>query len=138
MKAIMIILFLAMFQSICAPPLREVVICHPEEINPYIEIMHAVTTIESSNGVNLYNAKEQAFGWFGIRPIRLEDYNKRTGQNITHAQCYDYETGKMIFLFYASQVDYRDIKGICIAWNGVSKENRYYAKIKAVLSDYKN
>jgi hypothetical protein len=88
--------------------------------------------------VNLYNAKEQAVGWFGIRPIRLEDYNKRTGQNITHAQCYDYETGKMIFLFYASQVDYRDIKGICIAWNGASKENKYYAKIKSVLSDYKN
>jgi hypothetical protein len=113
----------------------EVVICQPEEINPYEAIIHAVTTIESSNGVNLYNAKEQAVGYFGIRPIRLEDYNKRTGQNITHAQCYDYETGKRIFLFYVSQVDYRDIKGICIAWNGKSKENRYYAKIQAVLND---
>jgi hypothetical protein len=134
---IIITLFSAYFASLTAPPLREAVIYQPEKINPYNEIIHAVTTIESSNGANLYNAKEQAVGWFGIRPIRLEDYNKRTGQNITHAQCYDYEIGRMIFLYYASQVDYRDIKGICIAWNGVSKENKYYAKIKAVLHDYK-
>jgi len=134
MKRIIIItLFLALFQAICAPPLREAVICQPEEINPYEAITHAVTTIESSNGVNLCNAKEQAVGYFGIRPIRLEDYNKRTGQNITHAQCYDYEIGKRIFLYYASQVDYRDIKGICIAWNGKSIYNKYFAKIKAVL-----
>jgi hypothetical protein len=135
---IIITLFLALFASLTAPPLRETVICHPKEINPYEAIIHAVTTVESSNGVNLYNAKELAVGYFGIRPIRLEDYNKRTGQNVTHAQCYDYEIGKRIFLFYASQVDYRDIKGICIAWNGVSKKNKYYAKIQAVLSDYKN
>jgi hypothetical protein len=129
----MIILFLALFEVISAPPLREVVICQPEQINPYSDIIRAVTTIESANGKYLYNAKENAIGWFGIRPIRLEDYNRRTGQNITHAQCYDYETGKRIFLYYASKIDYRDIKSICIAWNGKSKHNKYYAKIKAVL-----
>jgi len=133
MKVFMIILFLALFNTISGPPLREVVICQPEQINPYSDIIRAVTTIESANGKYLYNAKENAVGWFGIRLIRLDDYNRRTGQNITHAQCYDYETGRRIFLYYASKIDYRDIKGICIAWNGMSKHNKYYNKIKAVL-----
>ena len=129
-----ITLILSLFSVVLtAPSLNEVVICQPEEINPYSDIIRAVTTIESANGKYLYNAKENAVGWFGIRSVRLEDYNRRTGQNITHAQCYDYETGRKIFLYYASRVDYRDIKGICISWNGVSKYNRYYTKIKAVL-----
>jgi len=81
----------------------------------------------------MLNEKEQAVGYFGIRPIRLKDYNQRTGKSITLDQCYDYETGRMIFLFYASKYHPDDIKAICRDWNGNSKENKYYKKIMKVL-----
>lgn len=132
-KMITTILFTALFSSLTAPPYSCGYVIQGEAINPYIRIMNAVTTVESTNGKYLLNAKENAVGWFGIRPIRLNDYNKKTGKHITLDECYSFETGRMIFLYYASQYDYRDIKGICVSWNGVSKENKYYAKIRAEL-----
>lgn len=129
-----LILILSLFTALLkAPEFKTVAILVPEVVNPYTPIVSAVTFIESSNGNILLNEKEMAVGWFGIRPIRLKDYNDRTGKAITLDQCYDYETGKMIFLYYASQIDYRDIKAISICWNGRSKENKYYAKLKARL-----
>jgi hypothetical protein len=130
----MIILVFAMFfEILTAPPNKTLCIFEGERINPYIRILKAITDIESSNGVILLNKKENAVGWFGIRPIRLNDYNIKTGKHITLKQCYDYEIGKMICMYYISQVDYRDIKGVAVAWNGKSKENKYYQKLKNKL-----
>ena len=126
-------LFLLLTKSLFAPEYITLVIFEATPVNPYEPIIKAVVQIESANGKYLFNAKENAVGHFGIRPIRLDDYNKRTGQNIKLSDCYDYATGRRIFLHYASQIDYRDIKGICISWNGKSKENRYYNKIRAEM-----
>lgn len=127
------IMFLALFSQLTAPPAQSIVILQTEPVNPYEAITRAVTTIESGNGRYLLNEKEMAVGWFGIRPVRLNDYNVKTHSNITLNECYEYETGRMIFLWYVSQIDYRDIKAISICWNGRSKENKYYAKLKARL-----
>lgn len=105
----------------------------PEKIMPYESIIRAVTLIESGNGKYLLNEKEMAVGWFGIRSIRLDDYNLKAKDNITHQECYQYKVGRKIFLWYASQIDYRDIKAICINWNGKSIYNKYYTKVKAIL-----
>jgi hypothetical protein len=127
------ILILLISASLKAPSYPAIVIPAGEVINGYERIIRAVTTVESANGKYLLNEKEMAVGWFGIRPIRLLDYNQRTGKHITHEQCYEYETGRMIFLYYASQIHPSDIKAICINWNGVSKKNLYYQKIKSIL-----
>jgi hypothetical protein len=127
------LLLIMLMRSLPAPGYARLVIIEGEAVNPYRPIIEAVTEVESSKGKNLYNAKEEAVGWFGIRPIRLNDYNKRTGKNITLDQCYSYEVGEMIFLYYASQIDYRDIKAICISWNGISKRNLYYGKVKQAM-----
>jgi hypothetical protein len=116
-----------------APPAESIVILAPEAVNPYTPIVNAISTIESANGKYMLNEKEMAVGYFGIRPIRLNDYNKKTRKHITLDQCYDYETGKTILLYYISQVDYRDIKGIAIAWNGISTRNLYYGKLQKAL-----
>lgn len=132
-KLIISIVFLACFASLPAPGLKELPIARGEGINPYLRILNAIYDIESSKGVNLLNEKENAVGGFGIRLVRLQDYNKRTGSNLKHIDCYEYETSKKICLYYISQVDYCDIKAISIAWNGVSKRNLYYAKLKSRL-----
>lgn len=133
MKVILILISFCALLS--APPHKTIPILVSEAVNPYTPIVRAVTLVESSGGVNMINKKENAVGHFGIRPIRLLDYNIRTGKTITHEQCYDYEIGKIIFMYYASQYDYRDIKGICVGWNGVSKRNLYYQKIKKQLNN---
>lgn len=130
-----LIFILCLFSGVLkAPEYKTVPVLVSEAVNPYIPIVNAVSMVESSGGIHLLNEKENAVGYFGIRPIRLRDYNQRTGKSITHQQCYDYETGKMIFMYYASQYDYRDIKGICVGWNGVSKRNLYYLKVKKTLN----
>lgn len=133
MKTILTLILLCFSLSLSAPPDKRLVIFEGVVITPYEAIIRAVTTIESSNGVNLINKEEMAVGWFGIRPVRLQDYNERTGKSITLDQCYSYEVGEMIFLYYVSQIDYRDIKAICRNWNGNSEKNLYYKKILKVL-----
>ena len=131
--AILATILIIMNLPVLAPVNRMLYLERPEEINPYEAIIRAVTTVESGNGKFLLNETEMAVGWFGIRPVRLNDFNKKTGSHITLDECYGYETGRIIFLWYASQIDYRDIKAIAINWNGISKENKYYAKIQKVL-----
>lgn len=102
---------------------------------PFEAILKAVVEVESKNGIYLFNPKENAVGYFGIRPIKLKDYCEKTGKRITLEQCYDYEMGKEIFLFYASQFSPDNIKGICINWNGRSRHNKYYLRIQKILLD---
>lgn len=133
MVIITICILFTTFSPALAPAEKCLYLEQGQPINPYLPILRAVTTVESANGRFLFNEKENAVGWFGIRPVRLNDYNQKTGQNITLDQCYDFETGKTIFLWYVSQIDYRDIKAICRNWNGASKRNLYFQKVKAIL-----
>lgn len=132
-KMIIVICFISLFTSLAAPPAQSIVIIMPEAISPYTPVVNAISGIESSHGRFMLNVKEQATGYFGIRPIRLNDYNRKTGSHVTLNECNDYETGKRILLYYISQIDYRDIKAMAICWNGVSKRNLYYGKLKAAL-----
>ena len=134
MKRMKLILILSLFSALLkAPDIKTIPILVSEAVNPYTPIVNAVSFIESSDGMKLINKKENAVGWFGIRPNKLQDYNDRTGQNITHDQCYDYETGKKILLWYISQCDYRNVLGMSRAWNGKSTKNIYYSKIMKQL-----
>jgi hypothetical protein len=45
-----------------------------------------------------------------ITPIRLADYNKRTGNNYSHSDCFKWQVSREIFLYYANQI-------------GISKDN---------------
>ena len=134
MKKLLILLLLIPV-DLFAPKYGAVPILSREPVNPYEKIIKAVTIGESAEGKYLYNPAEEAIGWFQVRKIRLDDYNIRTGESITHEECYDYEVGRKIFLYYVSQIDYRDIKAIAINWNGVSERNLYYKKLKATLKE---
>jgi hypothetical protein len=115
-----------------APANHSLTVLRTEPINPFERILKAISDVESNNGTNLFNSKENAVGYFGIRPIRLLDYNLRTGKNITLDQCYDYETGKMIFLFFACKFNPNDYECIAKDWNK-SRTDKYWNKVKAKL-----
>lgn len=135
----MIILFLALFQTISGPPLYEVVICQPEEITPYEAIWKATCKVESGNNpfvIGDRNLKKKSYGIVQIRESRLKDYYKRTGIRYSVTDMFDVNKSKEVFMFYCSG---SDLEAISRRWNGgdrgMQKEstNKYYSKIKEVL-----
>ena len=98
------------------------------------KIIKAVIQVESLGNTKAYNLKEEAAGAFQIRPIRLRDYNQRTGSNYTLEDCYNYEISKKIFLFYAKRIGYPHYELIARKWNGSGKATiAYWGKVKTHL-----
>jgi len=55
----------------------------------YDKIIQAVVRVESRGNTLAYNLEEEATGAFQIRPIRLLDYNRKTGKNYKLEDCYN-------------------------------------------------
>jgi len=132
MKTIIILILICISLNAFAPATNTAVLVGNRAINPYEPVLRAISAVESKNGTYLFNSKENAVGWFGIRPIRLKDYNQRSGESITLDQCYDYETGRKIFMFFASKFNPDDYEGIAKDWNK-SKTDKYWNLVKAHL-----
>ena len=112
-----------------APSDEAIRIVKTEPIRPYETIINAIVEVESNGNVLAYNPKEGATGAFQIRQIRLDEYNKLSGENLKLSDCYDYETSKRIFLFYSCKFHPSDYKSIAIDWNK-SKTLKYWNKVK--------
>ncbi len=96
--------------------------------------MHAIGMVETSCDTLAYNPREKAVGCFQIRPIRVEDYNKRTGGNYSMRDVYNYRTSEKIFLFYASQIGPYNFERIARKWNGSGKNTiQYWQQVKKFL-----
>jgi hypothetical protein len=75
-----------------------------------------------------------AAGYFQIRPIRLIDYNKRTGSYYTRKDLFNYKVSEKIFLYYASQIGPYDLEQIARKWNGSGRNTIYYwSRVKKYL-----
>jgi hypothetical protein len=130
--AISIILMLVCL-NVAAPPNQTLIIFESEPIRPFEAILRACIEVESSGDRFAYNSIERATGILQITPVRLLDFNIQSGKHYTQKDCFDIEVSKEIFFWYVSKCDYRDIKSMAVAWNGISKENKYYAKILKAL-----
>ena len=73
-----------------------------------------------------YNPIEDAVGYFQIRPIRLRDYNKRTGSTYRLEDMYDYHKAEKVFLYYAKMIKETDL--IIRRWNGSGPMTYEYLK----------
>ena len=78
------------------------------------------------NDTMAYNPLEQAAGIFQIRPIRLTEYNKRTGRNYKMKDLYDYDISEKIFLYFADLIGPYDFEQIARKWNGSGHMTTYY------------
>jgi hypothetical protein len=98
------------------------------------KLIYAIVMVECSGDTLAINHDEEAYGAFQIRPIRLHDYNKRTGKNYKIEDCLSYEISKEIFLYYAKNMGYPDFQTIARSWNGSGKMTLvYWEKVKKLL-----
>jgi hypothetical protein len=117
-----------------APGLNVIYIIAAEPVDPFEVLVSAIVQVESLGDPLAYNPEEEAVGAFQIRPIRVMDYNQRTGKNIKIENCYSYEISKEIFLYYARLTGYPDYETIARNWNGSGEmTTEYWRRVKSFL-----
>ncbi len=127
MTTILILIFNCLVLS--APSLKVCYLPINERLqNPYQYVINLIVEAESSGDTFAFNEKESARGAFQIRPVRLNDFNHRTGNRYKLKDCFNYDVSERIFLYYASDFAPGDLKGICYEWNK-STTDKYYNKV---------
>jgi hypothetical protein len=116
-------------------PTREFLIIHSTSpATPFKPLIHAIGMVETQFDTLAYNPLEQAAGYFQIRPIRLLDYNIRTGSNYTMQDLFNYNISEKIFLYYAAVIGPYDFERIAKMWNGSGASTlSYWEQVKKFL-----
>lgn len=134
LKGIFIICFLSLTGRVAAPGLKAGFIFISNPVNAYERLINAIIQVESAGDTLAFNPVEEAFGALQIRPIRLLDYNQRTGKNYSMNDCYCLSISQEIFLFYAIKSGFHDYESIARNWNGSGKTTLdYWKKVKSFL-----
>ena len=119
-------------EPLFAPVSNTITIIEIEPYNEYESLLLAIYSVESNSGKYLYNEKENAVGPLQIRPIRVRDYNIRTGRNYRHEDFYSYELSRKMFLYYARGKSYEEAAK---DWNK-SKTDTYWNNVKSKLYNH--
>lgn len=126
--------FLLSALRLAAPEQRSFYIAEPVPAEPFVSLMYAIAMVETAGDVNAYNPVEQAAGIFQIRPVRVTDYNIRTGSSYQLADMFDYEISKEVFLYYASRTGPYNFEQIARNWNGSGPRTViYWERVKRYL-----
>lgn len=120
------ILFLSVVFRASSPSIESFVIFDSPPVEPYKRLILAIGTVETMNDTLSYNPVEEAAGYFQIRPIRIEDYNRRTGSKYTTEDMFNYEISEKIFLYFADLIGPYDFEQIARNWNGSGHMTTYY------------
>jgi hypothetical protein len=133
-RLILVSVFLTVTLKALAPSRESIIIAVSEPINPYKRLIYAIGMVETKLDTLAYNPVEQAVGYFQIRPVRLEDYNRRTGKNYKLKDMYNYSISEKIFLYYAHQLGPNNFEKISRRWNGSGpKTYLYWNRVKKYL-----
>jgi hypothetical protein len=125
---------LTVFFRASSPDMVGILLISPPPVEAYARLIAAIGMVETMNDNNAYNPREEAAGIFQIRPIRLSDYNRRTGSSYTTRDLFRYEVSKKIFVYYADQIGPHDFEQIARKWNGSGHKTTYYwNRIKTCL-----
>ena len=134
LKKIKIICFLLFLFSlrVSAPSAISLTVLEP--IEPYKKLAFAVGMIETKGDTLAYNPIERAVGIYQIRPIRLIEYNRRTGSHYSREDLFNYKISEKIFLYFADQIGPYNTEQIARRWNGSGHlTNNYWNRIKHFL-----
>jgi len=121
-----ILLFLSVPYRASSPNINSFTVFATTPVEPYKKLIHAIGFVETMNNPLAYNPLEEATGIFQIRPIRLKDYNDKTGNNYKMNDLFDYEVSEKIFLYFADQIGPYDLEQIARRWNGSGHMTTYY------------
>lgn len=120
--------------QVSAPLWKSLIIFKQTPVEPYRKLAHAIGMVETKGDTLAYNPTEAAAGYFQIRPIRLTDYNNRTGSNYTMQDLFSYETSERIFLYFADLIGPYNLEQIARRWNGSGHQTvKYWDQIKRFL-----
>lgn len=139
-RMILAFLILLITIPVIAPTSNHLIILRSEVSNPYERLLSAIIQIESGGNPSLINLKEHAFGLLQIRPIMLKEVNrilKEQGIIKSFMLMDALDSTKSIEMYWIVQNYYNasgDFKTGAVVWNGKSKHNHYYAKVKLQLS----
>jgi hypothetical protein len=127
----MLIFFTLITLRVSAPEAKVLSIFVSAPVNPYERLINAIISVESKGDTRAYNPVEMATGAMQIRPIRIRDYNRRTGSNYTSKDCFSLSVSKEIFLYYAMKIKYPNYEVIAREWNGSGRSTLdYWKKVK--------
>lgn len=133
-KMIAIAILLTFTLYALAPNTNTISIPEAEEINPYRDLISAIGWVECQYDTLAYNPEEEATGYFQIRPIRVEHYNRLTGNNYTLEEMYEYDKAERVFLYFAEKIGPYDLERIAKNWNGSGpKTIEYWKRVKTLI-----
>jgi hypothetical protein len=121
-----ILLFISVVFRASSPAADAITLFDPSPVEPYKQLIYAIGFVETMNDTLAYNPLEEATGIFQIRPIRLQDYNNRTGNKYKMSDLFDYEVSERIFLYFADQIGPYDLEQIARRWNGSGNMTTFY------------
>jgi hypothetical protein len=126
--------FMALALKLFAPARDSFTVVRTFPVEPFKTLIHAIGMVETQYDTLAFNPLEEAVGYFQIRPIRLYDYNYRTGATYTMNDMYNYKISEKIFLYYAAEVGPYDFERIAKAWNGSGVSTiLYWEQVKRFL-----
>ncbi len=135
-RILFFIFFLLLNISLFAPDRPTAVIVHDSPVDPFRPLIYAIGIVETGLDTLAYNPLEEATGYFQIRPVRLKDYNIRTGSKLSMKDMYNYKISEKIFLYYASQIGPYDFETIAKSWNGSGIMTiDYWNRVRTLLRD---
>jgi len=133
-KIVLAILFFLISLKVSAPEAKVLTVFVSDPVDPYERLVNAIIRVESKGDTLAYNQIEEAVGAFQIRPIRLRDYNNRTGSSYTYSDCFNLKISKEIFIYYAHKIGYPNYESIAREWNGSGKTTiDYWKKVRLYL-----
>jgi hypothetical protein len=141
MKKLLLLLCMLFMSSLAGfcPMDNTITIAKFPPYKPLERLWEATIAVESSNNPHAFNQKEKAIGIVQIRPIRLKDFNKRTGKHYKPIDCYNIKISKEIWSYYANKFPPNDYESISRSWNGKGRKTSvYWGKIKKHLKYLEN
>jgi len=125
---------LALAMRVFAPTSGSLNVVRNLPVEPFRNLVHAIGMVETQYDTLAYNPLEEAVGYFQIRPIRLEDYNARTGNNYAINDLFNYWISEKIFLYYAEEIGPYNFERIAKTWNGSGESTiQYWEQVKRFL-----
>jgi hypothetical protein len=133
-KIVLFTFLITLALKVFAPTSESMVVVKPFPIEPYKDLIRAIGMVETQYDTLAYNPLEEAVGYFQIRPIRLIDYNSRTGSTYSRNDLFNYKISKKIFLYYATEIGPYNFERIARTWNGSGKNTiLYWDQVKRFL-----
>jgi hypothetical protein len=133
-KIVSITFMITLALKVFAPESESLSVVRPAPVEPFKSLIHAIGMVETQYDTLAFNPLEMAVGYFQIRPIRLVDYNNRTGNTYSMTDLFNYKISEKIFLYYASEIGPYNFERVAKTWNGSGKNTLlYWDQVKKFL-----